>query len=92
MKNLPRALRTIALLAGAIALGVLFNRSVIPFFSHDVTVWVIPGVEGRGCEGGFGTTTLRFGQPVMGSCGVHKSSCDQISFKSETFALLCKCR
>ncbi len=92
MKNLPRVLRTVAVLAGVYALGVLFNRSVIPFFSHNVKVWVIPGVEGRGCEGSYGATMIRFGQGMGGSCGVYKMSCDDISFKSETFALLCKCR
>ena len=92
MKNLPRALRTVAVLAGVFAVGMLLNRSVIPLVSHDVKVWVIPGVEGRGCEGSWGGTAFRFGQPLWKSDGVYKISCDEVSFESDTFALLCKCR
>ncbi len=92
MKNLPRILRTVAVLAGVFALGVLFNRSVIPFFSHDVKVWVIPGVEGHGCEGSLGGNSLQFGRPTWISDGVYKIPCDKVSFQSNTFELLCKCR
>src|SRR5512145_1233360 len=92
MKNLPRVLRTVTVLAGVFALGVLFNRSVIPFLSRDVKIWVIPGVEGRGCDGLAGATTVIFGKGMAQSDGVYKMSCDDVSFASESFALLCKCR
>jgi hypothetical protein len=91
MKNLLRVLRTVAVLAGIFALGVLFNRSVIPFFSHDVKVWVIPGVEGRGCHGLLGGTMIRFGRGMGQADGVYDMPCDDIAFESETFALVCKC-
>jgi hypothetical protein len=92
MKIPPRLLRTVAVLAGVFALGVLFNRSVIPFLSHDVKVWAIQGVEARGCEGSWGGTSFRFGQPTWMTDGVYKIPCDEVSFQSETFALLCTCR
>ncbi len=91
MKNIPRVLPTVAVLAGAFALGMLFNRSVIPFLSHDMKVWVIPGVEGRGCHGLWGATMVRFGQGMGQSDGVYTISCGDISFASDSFALLCKC-
>ena len=91
MKNLPRVLRTIAVLVGAMALGVLFNRSVIPLLSRDVGIWVIHGMEGRGCEGSAGATLFQFGRPVGQSDGVYKISCDEVTFVSEAFALLCTC-
>ncbi len=92
MKNLPKVLRTLAVLAGVFALGVLFNRSVIPYLSRDVEVRTIQGVEGRGCQGLWGAAMVRFGQGMGQSDGVYKMSCDEISFESDTFALLCKCR
>jgi hypothetical protein len=92
MKNLPRVLRTVAVLAGAFALGMLFNRDVIPFLSRDVKVWVIQGEEGRGCAGLWGATMIRFGQGMGQSDGAYQIPCDKVSFKSDTFALLCKCR
>ncbi len=92
MKNLPRILRTVAVLAGVFALGVLFNRSVIPFLSREVKVWVIQGVEGRGCEGSFGVTGIVFGKGMEQGDGEYKIPCDEVSFQWDTFALLCKCR
>ena len=92
MKNLPRAWRNVIVLAGVFALGVLFDRYAIPFLSRDVGVWVIQGVEGRGCEGSWGATLIRFGKPSGQSDGVYKIPCGEISPASDTAALLCKCR
>ncbi len=92
MKSLPRAWWAAVVLAVVFALGVLFDRYVIPFLSRDVWVLGIHGVEGRGCEGSMGATMLRFGKAMGQSDGVYKIPCDKISPTSETVALLCECR
>ncbi len=92
MKSLPRAWWTVVVLVGVFAVGVLFDRYVMPFLSRDVWVWVIPGVDGRGCEVSTQSTLFRFGWAVDGTNGVYKISCDDFGFASETAALMCRCR
>ena len=92
MKSLPRVLRTVAILAGVFALGVLFDRYAVPFLSHEVWVWGIQGVEGRGCEGATQATSFRFGSTVDWADGVYKIPCNEFGYASETAALLCRCR
>jgi hypothetical protein len=92
MKSLPRAWWAVVVLIGVFALGVLFDRYLMPFLSRDVWVWAIHGVEGRGCEGSTAATSFRLGTPVDRTNGVYKITCDGIGFASETAGLVCECR
>ena len=92
MKSLPRPWWVVVVLVGVFALGVLFDRYVMPFLSRDVWVWGIQGVEGRGCEVSTQATLFRFGSPLDWTNGVYKIPCHKIGVASETAALLCRCR
>ncbi len=92
MKNLPRAWWTVTVLVGIFALGVLLDRYLAPFISRDVLVWVIHGVEGRGCEVSTHATSFRFGNPVDWTDEVYKIPCHDLGVATETAALHCDCR
>ena len=91
LRNVPRTWWRMTALGAAFALGVLFASYVMPFLSRDVGVWSIHGVKGRGCEGSWGATLIRFGQPRGQADGVYKIACDKFSIASETVVLHCEC-
>lgn len=78
-------------MAAVFTMGALFDNYVMPFLSRDVGVWVIKGVKGRGCQGSWGATLIRFGRGIGQVDGYYKFPCDEFSIASETVALRCEC-
>lgn len=91
LKNLPPGWRKAIILAAVFALGTLFDRHVIPLLARDVGVWTIKGEKGRGCEGSWGATLLRFGRHYGHVDGAYKFPCGEFTFASDTAALYCDC-
>ena len=91
LKKLPSLWREAIVLAAVFSLGALFDSLVLPSISRDVGVWTIKGVKGRGCEGRWGATMLRFGRHYGQVDGAYQIACGELSHTSETTALLCQC-